>query len=249
MIKNSFRYFRQLVLRSRVSKTIPLIVTNNSILVIAPHPDDETFGCGGLITQKIQDGADVYILFLTNGENSLPTLSQELIMDNRRQSAFNAVKAMGVSETNVLWMDLPDGSIPRLGSDDFDALRDHLLKTIESLEIKEVYTTHYLDGWSDHIAGYELAIEALRKSEQKIDLYLYWVWTWYYLSIRRSLTLPWKRIFLLPIQSAFETKQTALEIYYNAKTPNGEPYMGNLPKMFLKAFEWPYEVYEKVEYK
>ncbi|MDO9207676.1 MAG: PIG-L deacetylase family protein [Sulfuricurvum sp.] len=249
-IKNIIRSSRQKILHLMlIVLAKKSIITNKRTLIIAPHPDDETFGCGGLITQKIRNGSDVFILFLTNGESSLQTFPQELIMENRRQSAIKAVKVIGVSEKNVFWMDLPDGSIPRLGGNDFNALRDNLLQMIESLGIQEVYTTHYLDGWSDHIAAYELAIEALKKSGQNIDLYLYWVWAWYYLGIKLILSLPWNKIFLLPVESVFDTKQKALQVYYDAKTPTKEPYMGNLPRMFLKAFDWPYEVYEKVEYK
>jgi LmbE family N-acetylglucosaminyl deacetylase len=250
VIKNYFRYLRQIILR------ILLIVASNkfniskkNLLIIAPHPDDETFGCGGLITQKIQNGANVSILFLTNGEKSLQSVPEAKLKQMRRESAISAAKLFGVSKRNIHWMDLPDGAISRLGIPAFDDARDNLLKIIQTLEVEEVYATHYLDGWSDHIAAYELALEALKKSGQEIDLYLYWVWAWYYLGIKQIVSLPWNRIFLLPIQSVFDKKQKALQAYYNAKTPTGEPYIGNLPKMFLKAFEWPYEVFEKVEYK
>jgi LmbE family N-acetylglucosaminyl deacetylase len=219
------------------------------ILIVAPHPDDETFGCGGLITQKIKNGSDVYILFLTNGEKSLSTVPEAELIQMRRTSAINAVKLLGVSENNIHWMDLPDGSAPRLGSPEFNTARDSLLNLIQTLQVDEVFATHYLDGWSDHIAAYELSLEALKKLDQHIDLCVYWVWAWYYLGITQTVSLSWNKIFLLPIHSVFDSKQKALQVYFDAKTPAGDPYMGNLPPMFLKAFEWPYEVYEKVEYK
>lgn len=37
------------------------------MLVIAPHPDDEVFGCGGLIHRAKQEGARVFVLYLTVG--------------------------------------------------------------------------------------------------------------------------------------------------------------------------------------
>jgi len=43
-------------------------VKNQRLLIIAPHPDDEIIGCGGLI-QKIKDkGGKVFVLFLTVGD-------------------------------------------------------------------------------------------------------------------------------------------------------------------------------------
>jgi len=38
------------------------------ILIFSPHPDDETLGCGGLIQQAVQAGADMKVVLMTNGE-------------------------------------------------------------------------------------------------------------------------------------------------------------------------------------
>src|SRR5947209_8000477 len=38
------------------------------LLVVAPHPDDETLGAGGLIQRVRQSGGVVKILYLTDGE-------------------------------------------------------------------------------------------------------------------------------------------------------------------------------------
>src|ERR1700733_997679 len=40
------------------------------ILVVAPHPDDESLGCGGLISLSAQAGSSVYIVFVTDGAAS-----------------------------------------------------------------------------------------------------------------------------------------------------------------------------------
>ncbi|KKR86620.1 MAG: hypothetical protein UU34_C0012G0018 [Candidatus Curtissbacteria bacterium GW2011_GWA1_41_11] len=39
------------------------------LLVIAPHPDDEVIGCGGLIAKIKDAGGQVYVLFLTVGDS------------------------------------------------------------------------------------------------------------------------------------------------------------------------------------
>lgn len=43
-------------------------VNGQRLLVIAPHPDDEVIGCGGLIARVKQEGGKVFVLFLTNGD-------------------------------------------------------------------------------------------------------------------------------------------------------------------------------------
>jgi LmbE family N-acetylglucosaminyl deacetylase len=44
-----------------------LNLANKTLLVIAPHPDDEVIGCGGLITKIKSLGGKVYVLYLTVG--------------------------------------------------------------------------------------------------------------------------------------------------------------------------------------
>ena len=41
-----------------------------SAIVFAPHPDDETLGCGGTIIKKRQAGAKISIVFMTDGRTS-----------------------------------------------------------------------------------------------------------------------------------------------------------------------------------
>ncbi len=41
---------------------------NKKVLILAPHPDDEVFGCGGLIAKMIRQNCEVYVLYITVGE-------------------------------------------------------------------------------------------------------------------------------------------------------------------------------------
>lgn len=43
-------------------------LSNQSLFIIAPHPDDEVLGCGGLIKKIKDNGGKVYVLFLTVGD-------------------------------------------------------------------------------------------------------------------------------------------------------------------------------------
>src|SRR3954471_13435221 len=49
----------------------PLPNSRQSVLVLAPHPDDETFGCGGTIRMLTESGVDVDVAFMTRGEQGL----------------------------------------------------------------------------------------------------------------------------------------------------------------------------------
>ena len=45
-----------------------MTLKNQILLVVAPHPDDEILGCGGLIHKIKQEGGRVYVLFMTVGD-------------------------------------------------------------------------------------------------------------------------------------------------------------------------------------
>jgi len=42
-------------------------LTCDRMLIVAPHPDDEVFGCGGVIRRLKSEGAEVYVLYMTVG--------------------------------------------------------------------------------------------------------------------------------------------------------------------------------------
>ncbi|WP_240051127.1 PIG-L deacetylase family protein, partial [Bacteroides salyersiae] len=46
------------------------IEPKESLLIIAPHPDDEVIGCAGLIQRSLNKGNNVYVIILTGGEAS-----------------------------------------------------------------------------------------------------------------------------------------------------------------------------------
>lgn len=247
IFKNSFRYFRQLVLRSKVLKTTPLIVNSNSILIIAPHPDDETFGCAGLIAKKVKADAHVSVAFLTYGENSLKASSDTEVASNRQKTAESVCNALGIKD--VYYCGFFDGKIPRRGTDNYDASVEKITQLIEQLNPKEVFCTHDSEGWSDHTAAAELTFDALKRINKTIALYYYWVWVWFSIPFKKINLLNFHNTVHLPIVNVMDQKRLAISTYLNNVDAQGNAYCGKLPKIFLKAFEWPYEVYEKVEYK
>ncbi len=78
-------------------------VTAGSVLVLAPHPDDEVLGCGGLLLQLADAGAAVRVLFLTDGsgdgdEAADPAAYAAL----RRREAAAVAEHMGLAGSDHL---------------------------------------------------------------------------------------------------------------------------------------------------
>ena len=88
------------------------------ILVVAPHPDDETLGCGGLVSLLAQNGSVFYIVFVTDGSashrNSTAWPTARLAAQ-REQEARNALVCLGIANAPRLFLRLPDANMPAPG--------------------------------------------------------------------------------------------------------------------------------------
>ena len=93
---------------------------DNRVLVIAPHPDDETLGGGGMIQSVLEAGGDVKVVYLTHGDyneiSSLffqkkPLLSKEDFIKSgqiRGKEAASAMEFLGLSQKNLVFLGYPD---------------------------------------------------------------------------------------------------------------------------------------------
>ena len=102
----------------------------NNILIIAPHPDDEVLGCGGVIKKYSEAGDNVYVLVLTRGT---PKMYSEERIANVRNEARNAHKILGVKET--VFLDFP---APELDTIPLAEIAKAIADTIKKLNIQIV---------------------------------------------------------------------------------------------------------------
>jgi LmbE family N-acetylglucosaminyl deacetylase len=128
-----------------------------NILVIAPHPDDETLGCGGAICHHVKRGDSVSAVFLTSGELGLKHLPRERAWAIREAEAKKAAAILGLGATFFLrcsdWM-LGD-EIPRVAG--------LLAPLLKQLKPKLVYLPHPQDGHPDHQAAWPILRAALKR--------------------------------------------------------------------------------------
>jgi len=96
------------------------IKKDDRILILAPHPDDEAIGCAGIIQQALSVGAQVKVVYLTNGDHNqvafivyekrLTLKKGEFIHMGkvRRKEAIKAMKLLGLNEDNLIFLGYPD---------------------------------------------------------------------------------------------------------------------------------------------
>jgi LmbE family N-acetylglucosaminyl deacetylase len=96
------------------------------VLVVAPHPDDETLGCAGLIQEAVARGAEVHVALMTNGdaselavifgEREFPASPRAFIdLGRRRQrESVRALEALGVPSNRIHFLGYPNNGLTAL---------------------------------------------------------------------------------------------------------------------------------------
>lgn len=116
-------------------------------LVLAPHPDDETIVCGGLVALLAQRGAHVVVAFVTDGDASRGSPLQEGKLGRRRRDeATRACAVLGVDD--VRFLGFPDGGV----QDRLEALRATLDALLDECRPDAVLLPSFLDAHPDHRA-------------------------------------------------------------------------------------------------
>ena len=147
------------------------------LVVLAPHPDDESLGCGGLIAQARERGRDVRLLILTDGSGSHPTsktFTSEMLRDLREAETLDAVRALGLPTEHVTFLRLQDAWVPSSGPVAEEAARA-VVAAARACRASAVLTTWRHDPHCDHKAAaaiVDLAAPAL----PGVGLFAFTVW-------------------------------------------------------------------------
>jgi len=128
--------------------------TSERILVIAPHPDDEVLGCGGVIARHSARGDMVQVVVVSRGAPDI--FPQEEIEQTRSELAA-AHQLLGVEEVHFL-----DYPAPRLDMVPGHVLSDRLTHLVRKIQPQTVYAPHWGDLHSDHRAVYWATMVATR---------------------------------------------------------------------------------------
>lgn len=175
-------------------------ISSKDALVIAPHPDDESLGCGGSIIKHVQAGSKVKIIFLTNGDKGdFMGKFGSNYMDIRRKSAVKAMKVLGVDDFEF-W-----GFQDRELYYSKQEILNRLKKLFETFYPSIIYLTSPFEAHPDHKATFDIGCD-LKEFNGKLVFY--------------EVLMALYPNMLVDITNQFKKKQKAIkqyktEIYYN----------------------------------
>jgi LmbE family N-acetylglucosaminyl deacetylase len=146
------------------------------ILVMAPHPDDESLGCGGLLAFAAQRGVPARIVFMTDGSGSHPgsmRYQPERLRDLREQEAIDAAEVLGFSSEALVFLRQSDGALAGSGPE-ADALVARVTEEGRRIGAASIFSTWIFDDHPDHVASAMLARRVARNLGAR--LYHYPIW-------------------------------------------------------------------------
>ena len=142
------------------------------VLTIAPHPDDESIGCGGTLCLHAGRGDSIAVVYLTSGELGLKHLPRNKAWLTREREAEKAARILGIARR--FFLRLPDWFV----GDNVARATKKLAPLLKRLQPDLIYLPHPEEWHPDHQAALPLVRAALRASRiPKPGLRSYEVWT------------------------------------------------------------------------
>ena len=156
--------------------TLSDLLGDGGAVVVAPHPDDESLGCGALILEARGSGRRVQIVFVSDGTGSHPNSRRypaPRLQALREQEAQAAAAALGVSPAQIDFLRLPDRAVASSG-DAAERAASTIAAAATRAGARALFVTWRHDQHCDHQAAY--AIARLAQSRLGARLFEYSIW-------------------------------------------------------------------------
>lgn len=215
-----------------------LVPFGGRAVVVAPHPDDEILGTGGLLSRLSEISRNILIIAVTGGTASHPDSTEwppERLARVRPQETRSALQRLRLRHAQVVRLGLQDGEPGSIDANLSAMLSEHL----QPGDI--VFTTWRYDGHPDHEAAgraVHAAAEALELPCVEVPL-----WTWHWASPDDT-RVPWSRARRIVLDGATHARKLrAVQAFRSQLEPDAATGQAPvLPDHVLARLTRPFEV-------
>ena len=220
------------------------IAQGEPVLILAPHADDESLGCGGLIVALCRLDNPPYVLILTDGTGSHPgsaAFPLERLKAVREEEAREAVRRLGLAPDRIGFAGQRDTAAPNTGPE-FDLVLEAVATLCRDRKIGAILAPWKHDPHCDHEAAHLLAVALARNLGLRHWSYPVWGWT---LPGSAMLEGPMPAGIRLDIAGDLELKSRAIAAHASqyGGLITDDPGGFTLPRSLLEAFGQPFETF------
>ena len=214
------------------------------LVVVAPHPDDESLGCGGLVAMACAQGGDGRRSGVSDGvgshrrSRSYPPARLRAL---REAETIEAAAALGLDAGAVRFLRLPDAAVPGEGGD-AEAAVQAIVADAAACGAGAVCVTWRHDPHCDHQAAAGL-VDRARPRLGAARVYQYPIWGWTLPADTEVGAAP--RGLRLDISAHVAAKRAAVAAHRSQTTAliTDDPEGFRLDAAMLERFNRPFEIY------
>jgi len=156
---------------SSVLQPVPIRAPfGKSMLVLAPHQDDEVIGCGGALALQVQAQGGAFVVLLQDGadEHDAVGMSRQELVLLRNEESRRAAARLGIEPPRIL------------GHADLAANARAAAEEVRTVMVERkadaVFVPFILDGHPDHRTANYILGDALREVDFSVRVFAYEVW-------------------------------------------------------------------------
>ena len=198
---------------------------SGTIVIVAPHMDDEALACGGLIA-KLPEKNRIHLIYATDGTKSpAPIMEGDEISPNlgkvRMQESIESMKMLGIPKQNLHFLGLPEAELKK----HLLALQKSLDEKLKELVPQFIFAPFRYDRHLDHLAVNHTVVSALTQGIVKAQLIEYFVYYRWRLLPKRDIRkyIKPQYLFSLDTSDVSQLKRRALD-YFTSQTTTYYPW-------------------------
>jgi LmbE family N-acetylglucosaminyl deacetylase len=219
------------------------IAGRNTAMILAPHPDDESLGCGGLIAELCARGCPPVVVIMTDGtasHPSSPSYPPARLRDLREREAIAAVSALGLSRERLHFLRLPDGGMPADGVS-YHRIIAAIGRILQNYHCDTIFAPWFYDPHCDHRTTQVMARALAITFNATVLSYPVWGWLLSSAAVIPRPVTGWR----LDIGAHMPTKRIAINSHRSQYSDliTDDPKAFRLPVDLLSIFEQPFEVF------